>query len=213
MTIAPGPRARSARVGEDCADIARDKIRAVKKRAALAKRGEAVCRRHWQTLAMQEELVCALDARRPEIRGRWRALLRAERATSPLAHPDALVHLVDWTIDEVLGALRASRRSTTPSPARSKAEALRADCACGRNPFLAFFLAGEQAMLEALVLTQAAQPALDPAARDTAVAELWLVLRLVRTREVQAFCSLCQHRPGAATTRPAQETAACNRSR
>ncbi len=160
---------------------------------------------------MQEELVCALDARRPEIRGRWRALLRAERTTSPLAHPDALVHLVDWTIDEVLAALRTGLHSTAPSPARRKAEALRADCACGRNPLLAFFLAGEQAMLEALVLVQAAQPALDPAARDTAVAELWLVLRHLRRSEVEAFCSLCQHRAEAAARQP--QTAPCNRAR
>ena len=60
---------------------------------------------------MQDELMSALLARRSQIRGRWEALLRVERASSPLANPDALVHLLDWTIDEVFrGDDKGARR-------------------------------------------------------------------------------------------------------
>ena len=163
---------------------------------------------------MQAIIVRTLLARRPQIRARWEALLRIERVTSPLAHPEMLVHLIDWSIDEVFAALRpkATRKN---SPAPCPLAALRDECACGLNPFLAFFLAGEQAVLEALVLAQAAEPALAPGASDTAVSELYFALRQLRRREVESFCSLCQHR---ADHRPAvraatQARAPCSRSR
>lgn len=139
---------------------------------------------------MQEEIVQALHARRPQIRQRWEALLRTERATSPLANPDSLVHLVDWALKEILGSLSLSvstNQRLTPKSAEPH-------CACGRNPYLAFYSAGEQSILEALILSQAAQPVLDPIARDSAVAELGTALRRLRNCEVESFCALCQHR-------------------
>jgi hypothetical protein len=144
---------------------------------------------------MLPELVLALAARRPQTRERWEALLRTERPTSPLANPDSLVHLTDWALNEILGSLNL------PGDAAARPAAKGADpqCACGRNPYLAFFLAGEQALLEALVLSQAAQPTLIPVERDEAVAELGAVLQRVRHREVEAFCALCQHRQAALT--------------
>ena len=139
---------------------------------------------------MQEELAHALHARRPQIRERWEALLRVERACSPLAHPDSLVHLVNWALDEVIGILRQDDGGAQPvlEPA--------AECLCGRNPYAGFFRAGEQSIMEALILVQVEQAAsLNPKARDRAVAELNAALRGIRNREVTSFCSLCQHRP------------------
>lgn len=151
---------------------------------------------------MEEILVRALRARRGAIRVRWEALLRLEPATTALAHPDMLVHSLTGALDEIFSALAppvhqapAAHEVSPPSAAAR----LHPACACGRNPFLAFFLAGEQAMLEALVLVQADLPAIDPVARDTAVAELYVILRRLRNRELDAFCSLCQrgHNPSA----------------
>lgn len=141
---------------------------------------------------MEESLVQALHTRRPQIRERWEALLRVERATTALAHPDTLVHLVDWSLAEVLRTLPLR---TPPHRSSGQAHAgLRAGCACGRNPLLHFFIAGEQAMLEALVVAQAELPGLDPIRRDRAVTELYLVMRGLAHAEVASFCSLCQHR-------------------
>lgn len=152
---------------------------------------------------MQESLVSALRARRPQVHTRWEALLRVEPVGSPLGHPDALVHLIDWTLDEIFAGL------TNPL-ARHRASRTRfcgddsAHCPCGRNPLLAYFAAGEQAMREALVLTQSASTGLDPVERDAAFSELNLVLQQIARREIEAFCGVCQFR-----VRPAAAPAEC----
>ncbi len=143
---------------------------------------------------MQSTLVQALRAQRPRILRRWTVLLRAEGATTPLAHPDTLVHLIDWTFDEVLRGLATGSRQR-PAARKFRAHP-RPDCACGRNPLLHFFIAGEQALLEALVLAQSADPRLQPVERDRALTELHLRIRALARAEVSTLCSLCQHRPG-----------------
>jgi hypothetical protein len=141
---------------------------------------------------MQETLVTALRARRPQVRTRWEALLRVEPVGSPLGHPDALVHLIDWTLDEIFSGL------TNPLGHRASRTRLHDEeaphCPCGRNPLLAYFAAGEQAMHEALVLTQAATSGLDPVERDSAFTELNLVLQQIARREIESFCGVCQFR-------------------
>src|SRR5258707_15033076 len=102
---------------------------------------------------MQEELVRALRTRRTETRTRWEALLRIDRINTPLANPDALVFMIDWTLDELFGSLlrpQSRRRSS-----QVECTAARAACPCGRNPLLTYFAAGEQALEEALILEQA----------------------------------------------------------
>lgn len=173
---------------------------------------------------MQDELVRALRARRAEIHARWEALLRIEKVNTPLANPDALVFMIDWTLDECFATLRplhARRRNGRASePATPKP-----DCPCGRNPLLAYFAAGEQAIEEALILEQASASALDPVQRDEAFTELKLTVRDIARREIEAFCSVCQFRQAvhnepvgaepAAIVAPAAQVlpAPCNRSR
>jgi len=150
--------------------------------------------------AMQESLLTSLCAQRPAIHARWDTLLRTERVTSPLAYPDALVHLIEWALDQIFAALRdpATRRKAEHAGGRAMA---RPECPCGRSPLLAFFLAGEQALLEALVLEQAAHLPIDAHERDHALNELYYVLRTMARREVDAFCSVCQHRENALATK------------
>ncbi len=136
---------------------------------------------------MHPELVSALRARRPEVHARWEALLRIERTTSPLADPDNLVHLINWSLDEIYRAL--------PLPPLAKARP--AVCPCGRNPYLAYFQAGEQAMHEALVLCQVARPPADAIERDGALQEMKRVLSHFAHREIHAFCAICQFRRSA----------------
>lgn len=124
----------------------------------------------------------ALRARRQEIHARWEALLRIERATTPLAHPDTLVYLIDWSLDEIFRAL------LTPPANRARV----CDCSCGRNPYVMYYHAGEQAMHEALVLTQFSSPALNPLDRDQALRDLKHTLEHLSYREIQAFCAVCQ---------------------
>jgi hypothetical protein len=158
---------------------------------------------------MQESLVTSLRTRRPHIRARWEDLLRIERASSPLAHPDALVHLIDWSLDEIFQAL-ADPLAHRPPGRRPTADGHRHECACGRNPYLAYFDAGEQAVHEALVMAQAAVPALKAADRDNTLAEINRVLQHLAHREIEAFCGVCQYRNAAPPATPEGHPAESN---
>jgi len=141
---------------------------------------------------MQSLLLSALRAQHADIRARWAAILHVEPVSTPLANPDALVHLIDWSLQEIfrsLTALASRRRAGHVGPPDSRPQ-----CPCGRNPLLAYFAAGEQAVQEALILAQSASPALDPTERDAALRELNIVLREIARREIESFCGVCQHR-------------------
>src|SRR4051794_30406844 len=101
---------------------------------------------------MQNGLMSALRQRRAAIRARWEDLLRVERANTPLANPDALVHLIDWTLDEIYRTLEGLPSRRRPLRPYSKHDI---ECPCGRNPLLAYFSAGEQALQESLIFAQA----------------------------------------------------------
>ena len=147
---------------------------------------------------MQESLAAALRDRRPETRQHWETLLRTEPVATPLGHPDSLVHLIDWSLDEIYSAISHPLTEQHADRHRQKDHGP-PDCACGGNPLLRYFAAGRQAMREALVLSQAARPSLDPLERDASFDELNLVLDEISRRELGAFCSVCGWRePGAA---------------
>lgn len=135
----------------------------------------------------------ALEAQRPDIHRRWETLLRVEPVNTPLGQPEALKHMIDYTLDTLLGALRTphARRRLLRSNASCAAE--RSLCPCGRNPLLAYFVAGEQALLETLILMQTHAP--DTAdSRAAALQELKQTLAHVAHREIETFCALCQFR-------------------
>jgi hypothetical protein len=137
---------------------------------------------------VEPEILRNLRAHRREIRVQWEALLRLERASSPLAQPDTLVHLLDTTLDEVFRDLELW------SPRRHPAPVSAPFCPCGRNPFLAYFAAGRQALRDALVRAQSTGPIPSPAQRDTALACVNEVFSHISVREVNLFCALCQFR-------------------
>jgi len=127
------------------------------------------------------------------MRARWEDLLHTEKSSSPLAHPDTLVHLVGWVMEEIFSELE--KPSAPGSPADAPAfDSIRALCPCGRNPYLLTFLAGEQALLEGLIQCQAKRRVPSPEDRDRAVTELYSALRRIAAREVAAFCEICQYR-------------------
>ncbi len=129
------------------------------------------------------------------MRSRWNELLHTEAASSPLAHPDTLVHLLNWSLEEIFAMIEgpASRRQASPK----SFEAVRALCPCGRNPLLGLFQAGEQAVTEGLILCQAESPATSTASRAEALAEVQAAVRTVAAQEVESFCAVCQYRDAA----------------
>jgi len=138
---------------------------------------------------MEKNLVQILKGRRAPIRRRWEVLLREAKASDPLANPDALIHLMDWTIDQVVHALRQEpARRLKRAPGYSAAQAA---CRCGHNPLLAYFLAGEHAFIEAVAENWKDHADSPP---ENAVAEVYLAFHSVAGRELGSFCAFCQHR-------------------
>ena len=157
---------------------------------------------------MQASLLRELHARRFAIRSRWETLLRAEPVATPLGNPEALVHLIDTTMDELLSMLeRPAETHTNGSRVVSGGDS---PCLCGRNPLLAYFAAAEQALREGLVLAQAASAPIDPLERDQSVQELDFALSNLAQREIEAFCGICQFRH-LALPAPVQMLAICGR--
>lgn len=131
---------------------------------------------------MKSSLETSLRRRRAEIRARWMELLLVEPVNSPLANPHTLIFMLNETIDLVFAALR---RGETPR------QIALPECPCGHNPYLAYFRAGIQTLHEALVLIQSREPALKPAERDAAFAELNTIIRRIAYRQIEAFAALC----------------------
>lgn len=139
---------------------------------------------------MQEAFIRTLSARRALIRSRWEAFLRIERVNTPLANPDALVYLFDQTLNEVFAMLRHPPARSSPLP--------REDVS-GKNPLFAYFVAGEQALLEALILAQADSHDLDPAERDADLTELKRVIWTIARRDIGSLEGLSRPKKSGAT--------------
>jgi len=147
---------------------------------------------------MYEKLIKALQKRRAQIRARWEALLRIEKVTTPLANPDTLVFALDQSLDEIFAALGQ------PLPHKPAECSVRSD---GPSPWRAYFRAGEQALLESLVLLQAEMDALDPATRDTSFGCLKQVINNLTQREISAWSAISQQTAKPRRKRPTPKLA------
>jgi hypothetical protein len=152
---------------------------------------------------MKESWILELDAQRLEIRRRWTEILRLERTDEPMADPENLLHLIDWTLKGVFAALR-SRKVYHGGALPPKVVELREGCRCGHNPYLSHFLAGEQALIEALARAQAREAPLDTSDRESSLTELYMVIHAVARSEVELFCSICQRSPSSGTPNKAK---------
>lgn len=143
--------------------------------------------------SMDERMLHALEAQRPAIHERWVALLRVEPVNTPLGQPDALKHMIDYTLNTLFAALQLAIAKRRLAKTNTSCSAERAHCPCGKNPLLAYFVAGEQALLETLILGQADLQG-SAEARSAEVQELKHALAHVAHREIETFCAVCQYR-------------------
>lgn len=138
---------------------------------------------------MDPVILESLRTRTSVIRDGWERLLRGERVSNPLANPDALIHYIPTTLKNVFGALATWRRRVVPAvPALALQRRV---CACGYNPYLAYFVAGEQVLLETLVLVQAEAKAVTDCVAEATV--LQSVVRSIAAQEIESFCGVCTH--------------------
>ena len=138
---------------------------------------------------MQPKLLSKLRARSAAIRSQWEALLRVEPVTGPLANPDVLAYLIPNSLEQIFAEL--AKPSREPLSLLATKDYLPA-CDCRNNPYFAYFIAGKQALVEAVVLAQAGLPVDEHHPSDVA-ATMRVVRRLARS-EIDAFCGACDHR-------------------
>ena len=138
---------------------------------------------------MTPALLQGLRARHTAIRNQWEALLRVERMSGPLANPDTLVYLIPDSLEQIFSILAGG---TSPRPPSGRASSYLPACGCGNNPYLAYFLAGEQALVEAVILLQAEFHPEGRQKRD--VSEIILTMRQLARSEIDTFCGVCSHR-------------------
>lgn len=138
----------------------------------------------WQDHPMQESMLLGLQSLRPSIRARWLSLLRELPVNSPLASPDVLSHLMDWTLDEVFKVLTSPptrRRPRSPLPAHP-GESSQSSCRCGRNPLESYFSCLHQALNEAVNTCIAALENNSAEGREISFAEAKLAVSTVAAR-------------------------------
>lgn len=161
---------------------------AIKRRANSGNKRVAVFR--WDGYAdgqsMQSIVLCQMRARRASIHSSWVALLGIEPVATPLAEPQVLVHQFDFTLNRIFEALKQPAEGPCPGAFH---------CPCGLSPFLAYYRAAEQALLEALVLVHAQQmPESNVAERAQDVADLKTAVRSIGGEEIALFGSVCRLR-------------------
>lgn len=130
-----------------------------------------------------------LQARSGDIRRRWETLLHVEPVSGPLANPDAMQHLIPQTLEQVFTMLAKPAR-TPVSIMAAKAQVPK--CGCGHNPYLTYFIAAEQALVEAVILLESELPVADR--RQSDVAEMMYAVRRLARLEIDTFCGVCSHR-------------------
>lgn len=151
---------------------------------------------------MHESILDAFREMRPILRKRWEFLLRAEPVRSPLATPEALVYLMDWTLDQLYHALRGANNARRRSKRRTGEmnDVHFGGCECGLNPLLPYFASGERAVVDGLLLPHSPLPPMTPGERDACAMEVRLAMQAIARREIETFCAMCQRRPCAQLT-------------
>ena len=132
---------------------------------------------------MNERIQSILRTRTAAIEDRWKALLRVEAGREPLANPEALAFWVPTALSRLLALVGSGRRM------RSVGSLARHACAQGRNPYLVFYRAGEQAILEMLVRVHAETQLLET--RDQDVTDVYAAIHAAGMDDIDGFCGIC----------------------
>lgn len=169
---------------------------------------QSLRRTNWHTCRMHESILRSLQSLRSDLRARWETRLRQAPIPSPLAAPDVLVHLMDWTLEELFKSLirPPQRRRVRPRTEPPNQHAQPFQCSCGSNPLEAYFACLQKTLIEAVE-----QLYLMPGANNLpecaiVTAEIQLAFTQISQRELETFCSVCQHSHQPATMR---ENEAC----
>ncbi|MGA3008253.1 MAG: hypothetical protein ABSE59_10220 [Opitutaceae bacterium] len=140
---------------------------------------------------MKRAFVDALEIRRSVIKHQWEAALRRVPVPTPLANPDTLIFMMDATLNKLFALARSRSIHQWISKHPLTGYGVGRNCRCGLNPFVAYFLAGESALVS---ISRAIRPHHGLTENDILIseAELLFALRVLGHREINAFCEVCR---------------------
>lgn len=142
---------------------------------------------------MHERIQQTLQSMRPALRVRWEALLRQAPVHSPLAAPDVLVHLMNWTLEEFFKTLTAAPNRRRVRPRGATSVTMANYCPCGSNPLQTYFSCLKQTLAEAVENINRTALCANAIEGDILAAESEIAFALVSNRELETFCSVCRH--------------------
>jgi hypothetical protein len=129
---------------------------------------------------VDESAIGLLEGQRPLIKQRWEALLRVEPVVSPLSSPDALVYLMDETLDQLVAAMRTRSVKSWLRRHQALVAPLGEQCVCGLNPLLSYYITGR------IALTAVTESKLGPA-----FADVLLFFHSIAQKDLEALCGVC----------------------
>ncbi len=136
---------------------------------------------------MNPTVLAALRSRAGQIHGRWEMLLDLETSRTPAANAGALAFWIPRAMEHVFQALE-----TAESGLPGITMLPQYGCACGRNPYLAFYRAGEKAFVEAVV--DAVYECRVDGRREAAIIAIRCAIASMALRDVEGYCSVCIRR-------------------
>lgn len=151
---------------------------------------------------MKNAFLDEVARRREEVRQRWRAALRQAPVHTALGNPDTLAFMIDPTLNRLFAAVRDRADATWTPDSPPEARLVEAASRCGLNPMIAYFLAGESALVG---VTRGIRTCgtLSESELLTYEGELLAALRDLGRTEITGFCSICRvEHPRAVSTNP-----------
>lgn len=133
---------------------------------------------------MNPTVFTALRARCETIEHRWLELLEAQNARLPRARPLGLGFWIPKAVQRVFGYLEHAEPIDGVGSLREHG------CGCGTNPYLAFYSAGEQALLESLERVLASCPG---DGEEEHRRRVYCALSRLALRDIEQFCRVCEN--------------------
>lgn len=132
---------------------------------------------------MEDGLIASLSECRSRLAAVWtRAALAAPR-DNPLAVPEALVLLVEPALDRLVQRLLKSAASRPEGRVIRGQSTWPPQCSCGRNPYLQFYVRGEEAMVAEMTSLETFSSAQVAFMRDQ--------FRIIALEDIRLFGGVC----------------------
>ena len=139
---------------------------------------------------MKTAFLHQMTLRRAEISRRWRQTLKDAPVFTALGNPDTLRYMIEPTLDRLFVVARERPAACWSPESSPEVRLVEAASRCALNPMIAYFLAGEAAVVS---VVKEIPPCAEFSETDLLVSEgqLLLALREIGRSEITGFCEIC----------------------